>query len=390
MRKSKKFLLLLFIIFTFFVSQLPSNALAESNQLHTDSLEYPQTEFREYINNVATGKVEVNIPNLIETTVTKEEAEKKYAIAIKIIKDYININSITIEQNLDNTEYQLFIKGLGTSLDDFSSKDRNYIIEFVKFMDFYENKEKNKQIKNFKNKLYTASINENELNELYDLIPVSSSDPITVQSSVYEIQSSVHESVYEDKPKSFLTPNAYSNGYSSINARDYAYKWWNGRNPTYSNYYANYNKCSLSSKACWAKWNDCTNFVSQALYAGGMSQWKGPYLTGDNAWYFSDNLISKPSHSWGGANNFYHFWRTRTTLAASASKADMGDPVNADFTKDGDIDHTALITLLKDGHFYVTQHTDDKKNNALSSWYSAGYNVYIWKMNNAAKSPNER
>ncbi|MGW8440969.1 amidase domain-containing protein [Paenibacillus sp. S33] len=95
-----------------------------------------------------------------------------------------------------------------------------------------------------------------------------------------------------------------------------------------------------------------TTFVSQALNAGGMLQWSGLYLTGDDAWYFKDNFLSKPSHSWGRAHNFYNHWKYRAKLASSTNDMSMGDPVNADFNNDGDIDHTAIITEFTNGHFF--------------------------------------
>ena len=39
---------------------------------------------------------------------------------------------------------------------------------------------------------------------------------------------------------------------------DYAYKWWNGRNPAYRSYEL-----------------DCTNFISQVVKAGGIKAAKG-------------------------------------------------------------------------------------------------------------------
>ncbi|WP_017815674.1 amidase domain-containing protein, partial [Paenibacillus shenyangensis] len=283
---------------------------------------------------------------------------------------------------------------LGVTLDQFPSSDQDSILKYVRFMDRYENKRKNKMIESYEKKLSSNEISTNEIVDLIELMPVADPEKATMPSTANEVienqknlldhENSVEQSVYKDSTAQLISPSAYSNGYSSIKARDYAYKWWDGRNPSYS-YYAKSNKCSIGSKECWKKWNDCTNFVSQALLAGGMEEWTG-LVNRSTSWYYADSLINAPSHSWGGANSFYKFWSIRSKTAPTASKAAMGDPVNADFDGDGDINHTALITLLKDGHFYVTQHTGDKKNAPLSSWYSSGYKVYIWKMDQAIQS----
>lgn len=230
----------------------------EANDLTAKTNE--DSSFSALIDSIIEGDTQFNVTSLKETTITKNEALKKYSRALGIVEKYFAENNIKIEQDLDNIEYQKLVKSLGASLDDFSESDRKEILELVKFVDLYENTEKNKTINEYKSKLYTKSINEEELGELLELVPVSLSDPTTVQTSVYK----------EDADVKLL---AYANGYSPTNAINYAYKWWDGRNPTYSNYYANYFGCTISSEC----WNDCTNFVSQALYAGGMIQWSGHF-----------------------------------------------------------------------------------------------------------------
>ncbi|MFK4300279.1 hypothetical protein ABH892_000371 [Paenibacillus sp. RC254] len=338
----------------------------------------PNSSFSTLVDNIVQGKTELRINTLKETNVTKDEALKQYAKAFDIVEKYIAEKNIKINQDLDNIEYQRFIKSLGVSLDDFSESDRQEIVKLVKFVDLYENAEKNKIINNLKSKLYAKSINEKDLAELLELVPVSLSEASTV-----EAPTTVEASVYQEKAD--IKPLRYANGYSSVNARDYAYKWWDDRNPTYSKYYADYFGCSVS-RACW---NDCTNFVSQALYAGGMLEWDGLYLTGDDAWYFRNGSPFKPSHSWGGSNNFYNHWKYRAKLASITNDMSMGDPVNADFNNDGDIDHTAIITEFTNGRFFLTQHTIDRKDAPLSTWYSNGYKVYAWKMSTAKRSPND-
>ncbi|WP_312027582.1 amidase domain-containing protein [Paenibacillus cucumis (ex Kampfer et al. 2016)] len=172
-------------------------------------------------------------------------------------------------------------------------------------------------------------------------------------------------------------------------ARDYAYSWWNKRNPTYSTYYAEKEGCNVANSSCWSKWNDCTNFVSQAIYAGGMKFRTGSHVTADDAWKFGPLM---PTHTWGGAQNFYKHWSQRAGVASSVAALQTGDAVNADFGADGHVDHTAIITKNtgnNNNNKFLTQHTTDKKETStLQDWYTAGYKVYGYEMDKATNTGN--
>ena len=64
--------------------------------------------------------------------------------------------------------------------------------------------------------------------------------------------------------------------------------------------------------------SDCTNFVSLRISAGGMKYRKTgillPHRQSSN-WYYEDK---KPSHTWGGANNFYLHWKERAGIAENS------------------------------------------------------------------------
>ncbi len=154
----------------------------------------PNSSFSTLVDNIVQGKTELRINTLKETNVTKDEALKQYAKAFDIVEKYIAEKNIKINQDLDNIEYQRFIKSLGVSLDDFSESDRQEIVKLVKFVDLYENAEKNKIINNLKSKLYAKSINEKDLAELLELVPVSLSEASTV-----EAPTTVEASVYQEK-----------------------------------------------------------------------------------------------------------------------------------------------------------------------------------------------
>lgn len=83
---------------------------------------------------------------------------------------------------------------------------------------------------------------------------------------------------------STLTFAASNSGYNRNTATTYANKWASKPNPSYNNYISE------------AAGGDCTNFVSQCLYAGGMSKsttWK-PYTS-----------------AWIMANPFRNYWMSK-------------------------------------------------------------------------------
>lgn len=75
--------------------------------------------------------------------------------------------------------------------------------------------------------------------------------------------------------------------YNRKNATDYALKWWNKTNP----YYFNYDNLG----------GDCTNFISQCLFAGS----KIMNLTKTFGWYYIN--ANNKSPSWTGVEYFYKF-----------------------------------------------------------------------------------
>lgn len=120
-----------------------------------------------------------------------------------------------------------------------------------------------------------------ELIDLNGLLPISSNASTTSNNET--VSSEAHLCSFTTD----VSPLAVSaNGYNNITARDYAYSWYNKRNPTYSTYYAEKNGCNVADSSCWTKWNDCTNFVSQALYSGGMKFRTGSNYTSNDAWQF--------------------------------------------------------------------------------------------------------
>ena len=144
--------------------------------------------------------------------------------------------------------------------------------------------------------------------------------------------------------------------YDRQKAIDYAYKWWNSRNPNF------YNFDNLGG--------DCTNFVSQCLYAGGIEMNKN--ILG---WYYI-NLNSR-SPSWTGVEQFFEFATTNTSILGVKAKVitisdiEIGDVIQ--LMQYGERFHhslfvTKIIGEKKLNNIYITCHTRDSKDKNLSDY----------------------
>ncbi|MDZ7577728.1 MAG: amidase domain-containing protein [Candidatus Nanopelagicales bacterium] len=125
-----------------------------------------------------------------------------------------------------------------------------------------------------------------------------------------------------------------------LKVRDYARKWAEGHNPAYGGE--------------WAE--DCTNFVSQAVRAGGWSYvGDGGWAQRDepNMWGFYDAPwyeFKFTTYTWGGAQNFYQFGRfesRRLTWTSHVSYLVGGDILQARWRDDTAMSHSMVVTKYK-------------------------------------------
>lgn len=157
------------------------------------------------------------------------------------------------------------------------------------------------------------------------------------------------------------TPLAY---YSST-AATYSDRWAMGRNPAYLNL-AGFYPAYLGG--------DCTNFVSQALYAGGRRFTTGPE-TDNRSWWYNPITVCPWncwSRSWAGAANL---WANLITTPAGASvgisSLRSGDLIFADWEPDGAINHVMIVSqrvCLGDAWacVQINQHTEDRYRRQMS------------------------
>lgn len=134
--------------------------------------------------------------------------------------------------------------------------------------------------------------------------------------------------------------------YNRGKAVEYAHEWAYGRNPRY----LNFNGIG----------GDCTNFVSQCLYAGGAKM----NYTPDLGWYY--NSAWDRTASWTGVQYLYNF------LTGEHSTGPHGTPVQLEHIEIGDV-----IQLAFSEGFYahtlivVARGNYPNMNNTLIACHSA-------------------
>ena len=110
---------------------------------------------------------------------------------------------------------------------------------------------------------------------------------------------------------------------------------------------------------------DCTNFVSQCLYAGGAVM----NYTPDLGWYYIS--LSDRAAAWTGVEFFARFMFTNKSAGpfgeqVALREVQIGDVIQ--LGTDSGFYHSLLVTGMENGKPYVTAHTYDVYNVPLSSY----------------------
>ncbi|MFJ3921864.1 amidase domain-containing protein [Streptomyces sp. NPDC090022] len=158
------------------------------------------------------------------------------------------------------------------------------------------------------------------------------------------------------KPK-VLTGGAYD--YNAM--AKYAEKYWSKYNPAYRKFNG--------------AGGDCTNFISQALKAGGWKHQPGSATDYRNWWYDSSK---GQSQSWVGVNEWAWFTLSnqKATNLANVYQMDIGDVLQVDFNKDGSKDHSMMVTYRsKAGMPYLTYHSTNTYRKSLASIIASNPNA---------------
>ncbi|MGX5181862.1 amidase domain-containing protein [Streptomyces avermitilis] len=137
----------------------------------------------------------------------------------------------------------------------------------------------------------------------------------------------------------------------------YADRYWDHHNGAYRTY-----------------GNDCTNFISQAMLAGGWGPKGGALIqrTSNKYWFYGPTKWTT-SYTWAGAENWYWFAKKhakRTKILGNAWQLAKSDVLQADWTRNNNIDHSMIVTKKYRGTPYLTYHTGDTHNKSLGKLLS--------------------
>ncbi|MGA5438747.1 amidase domain-containing protein [Streptomyces griseoincarnatus] len=154
-----------------------------------------------------------------------------------------------------------------------------------------------------------------------------------------------------DSSVEYVKP-AVSANYNYGKMVSYANKYWNNHNDAYRTY-----------------GNDCTNFISQTMLAGGWKPKGGAIIQrkSNKYWFYGPTKFTT-SYTWAGAENWYWFAKKhskRTKILDNVWKLASADVLQADFNRNNNIDHTMIVTKKYRGTPYLTYHTSDTHNKSL-------------------------
>lgn len=141
------------------------------------------------------------------------------------------------------------------------------------------------------------------------------------------------------------------NGYDEAAAVAYARRWALLRNPAYLDFHG--------------LGGDCTNFVSQCLYAGAGVMNRTPVY----GWYYLTG--NDRTASWAGVEYLYRFLTANKGPGPYAQEVGREEAVPGDVVQLGDLSgytHAALIVDVRQGECYVAAHTLDSWMRPLSSY----------------------
>ena len=115
--------------------------------------------------------------------------------------------------------------------------------------------------------------------------------------------------------------------YNRLKAVQYAERYWKDYNPAYQ-----------------AFEDDCTNFISQCLHAGGVPMWGQPNRS--RGWWYSGKSWS---YSWTVAHALNLFLQSskgglKTIQVSSPQELMLGDIICYDFEGDGRFNHNTIVT----------------------------------------------
>ena len=159
---------------------------------------------------------------------------------------------------------------------------------------------------------------------------------------------------------SLASPISAVSGYNASAAAQYAINWYNSFNPK------------------WYNWEseglgDCSNYVSQCLYAGGLKMTKGWYWNSRTNWDYSGSWTIPQDQ----ANYLVNSLGCQIIVNPASGQSALGDVMMYDWNNDGIWDHAAICVKVQNGTPWVCAHS-----NAFytSSWKLGASRYAVIKM----------
>jgi len=150
--------------------------------------------------------------------------------------------------------------------------------------------------------------------------------------------------------------------YDRDRAVRYALRWALDRNPLFANF--------------TGIGGDCTNFISQSIYAGSCVMNYTPTF----GWYYVS--VNDRAPAWTGVEYFYNFMTGNDGVGPFAVETvpgglQVGDVIQLG-DETGDFYHTLIITGFSADGYLVSAHSDDARNRPLNTYtYAAARFLHI-------------
>ncbi|EPY2275151.1 amidase domain-containing protein [Clostridium sporogenes] len=291
-----------------------------------------------------------NLLQLIDkTNEFKSKWYKKINLKISHYKSSVNIDNL---KKISNDKYIVKVTyNIDFNLTDAtenSSSEENYKFEIqningiwyiTKMLNLNEDENLDNFTEQNKNKKRSISIeSEDEFKDYQNIIngKINSINNISKNIDKYEEE---YKNMLNTTDNEVYLAKRYS-GYKANSAVQYAKKWAKGRNRKYKD---------------WGS-NDCTNFVSQAVYAGG--------IPSSSTWYSG-------SKSWIRVINFYGYMRGKgyTFGGDSSSKSRLGDVIQLYSKNKRNWTHSVIITGRNGRGWLYCAHSQNRFNYPIANVY---------------------
>lgn len=333
------------------ISQIKQNINKILSQKYIVAETYSKPDFNDIVNNN-------KLLELLNKTIDFEV--RWYQIVDLKISNYTstltinNIKSLKNDDYLINITYDVNATLLPNNIQSSSSGEKyefevqkvngkwciNKMVDLVNDLNDTSTEQKVKNTKISSNNIIQSSDYNNLIESKIDSINSVSAN---INKYIEEYNDNIKAS--KDLSSNYVSLASYS-GYNASSAVSYALKWALSRNPNYKNYDP----------------NDCTNFVSQCVYAGG--------IPGSSTWY-------SRSTAWINVINFYNYMRkTGYTFGGDYSSGSrLGDVIQFYNSSKNTWSHAGIITGTTHGHGWAySAHSINRKNHAIYFEYpSATY-----------------